>query len=200
MRAGGQGHLPFARLDHTTVFHLGAEQRHDAVVMYRDLAVVAYQALELDIELAAFGERLELLVGDHAGAGDQGVGGNPRVGAKPDAGRVQQDQFAVGGQHAVDVRRVAASDPVEGDRTAIGLLDVHLVVRADGKFLPVDACARGAGINAQAAAVLGNAGRPGNHFALLWQGIDGCCAQGKGRCTERHDNRQAQVFERELRP
>ncbi|MEJ2362954.1 MAG: hypothetical protein P8Z75_16370 [Gammaproteobacteria bacterium] len=82
--------------------------------------------------------RHEIAVTDVLGGGHQALHVQAGTGAEEHPVWVYQKNLAVRFQTTEDVRRVAANHPVQYHRRAIGLAELHILLRPDRELLPVD--------------------------------------------------------------
>ena len=136
----------------------------------------------------------EVAVGDVVGGGEEARGVHHAAGPEQDAVAVDDEDAAVGGQRAHDLRRPEApGHAVERDRRGARLIEAHALVGADIERVPVDdrAVARLVDDHRRAALALDGGGAADHRAAF-----------GPSRGRARSERQECPYWERlrELRP
>ena len=142
--AGGERHRAERGGDGPGVAHARRDQRGKAAARRRDRSPVDDRRIRpaRNVEIVPPGHEVGVL--DVVGGGEEARGVHHAAGAEQDAVAVDDEDAAVGGQRAHDLRRAeAAGHAVERDRRAARLVEAHALVGADVERVPVDDRAAG---------------------------------------------------------
>ena len=167
----GQRHAAHVGDDVAGVFHVRGNQIDEAAVAHLDLALVGNRGvvhqLAAEIELAVH----EILVGDVEGGGQQTGHIHFRPGAEHDAVGVDQEDVAVGGERAFDLRHGIAGDPVERDVAIVLMDELDQLPGIDAEVVPVDHRLAGQLFNDGLKFARRDGGVAGDHLAAAGSGL-----------------------------
>ena len=167
--AGCQRDRAERRGDGAGVAHAGRDQRGKAAARRRDPPLIDDRGIRPARDVEIVPPRHEVGVLDVVGGGEEARGVHHAAGPEQDAVAVDDEDAAVGGQRAHDLRRPEAADhAVERDRRAARLIEAHALVGADIERVPVDDRAGGRLVDDHRRAALAlDRGRAADHRRRL---------------------------------